>query len=118
LKVALYARVSRADKDQDPENQLRKLRDFAQRHDWTIFNEYKDYASGQAPVRREFDKMMNEARARHFDAVLVVRIDRLARSTRHLLNLLDELDHFGVGLVCQIKTSTRKARLEGYFSPF
>ena len=100
MRVALYARVSRSDKDQDPENQLRKLRDFALRHEWAIYGEYKDYASGAAPSRPQFDRMLNEARGRLFDAVLVVRIDRLARSTRHLLNLLEEMDRFGVALVC------------------
>ena len=99
-KVALYARVSRHDKDQDPENQLIKLRGFVERRGWDIYAEFKDYASGAAPSRPQFDKMIGEGRARHYDAILVVRIDRLARSTRHLLNMLEEIQHYGVDLIC------------------
>ena len=114
MKVALYARVSRADKDQDPENQLRKLRHFAFAHEWEIFAEYKDFASGQAPIRPQFNRMISQARARHFDAVLIVRLDRLARSTKQLLNLLDEMDRFGIQLLCtdqDIDTKSPAGRL-------
>jgi DNA invertase Pin-like site-specific DNA recombinase len=100
LKVALYARVSRHDKDQNPENQLIKLRSFAERHQWVIYREYVDYASGAKPSRPQFDEMLRDARARQFDIILIVRIDRLARSTRHLLNVLESLQGFGVDLVC------------------
>jgi DNA invertase Pin-like site-specific DNA recombinase len=99
MKVALYARVSRVDKDQNPENQLLKLRSFTERHQWAIYREYVDYASGAKPSRPQFDEMIRDARARQFDTVLIVRIDRLARSTRHLLNLLEELQSFGVDLI-------------------
>jgi DNA invertase Pin-like site-specific DNA recombinase len=44
--------------------------------------------------------MLKDARARQFDIILIVRIDRLARSTRHLLNILESLQGFGVDLVC------------------
>jgi DNA invertase Pin-like site-specific DNA recombinase len=100
MKVALYARVSRADKDQEPENQLRKLREFAKSHEWEVFSEYKDFASGQAPIRPQLNRMINQARAKHFDTILIVRLDRLARSTKQLLNLLDEMDRFGIDLIC------------------
>jgi DNA invertase Pin-like site-specific DNA recombinase len=114
MRVALYARVSRADKDQDPENQLIKLRDYATRIGWEIFAEYKDFASGAAPSRPSLDRMLREGRARHFDIILVVRLDRLARSTRQLLNLLEELDRYGVALVCsdqQIETKSPAGKL-------
>jgi DNA invertase Pin-like site-specific DNA recombinase len=100
MRVALYARVSRHDKDQNPENQLIKLRSFAERHQWTVYREYVDYASGAKPSRPQFDEMLRDARARRFDAIVIVRIDRLARSTRHLLNVLESLQGFGVDLIC------------------
>ena len=100
MRIALYARVSRFDKDQNPENQLIKLRSFAERHQWAVYREYVDYASGAKPSRPQFDEMLSDARARQFDAILIVRIDRLARSTRHLLNILEELQHFGADLIC------------------
>jgi len=100
LKVALYARVSRADKDQDPENQLLKLREYAKRMNWEVYAEYKDFASGAAPSRPQLDKLLGEGRARHYDVILIVRLDRLARSTKQLLTILEDLDRFGVALVC------------------
>jgi DNA invertase Pin-like site-specific DNA recombinase len=100
VKVALYARVSRVDKDQNPENQLIKLREYVLRHGWEIFEVYVDYASGAKTSRPSFDRMIKDGRARRYDAVVVVRIDRLARSTRHLLNILEGLDRHGLALVC------------------
>jgi len=114
MRVALYARVSRQDKDQNPENQLIKLRKFAERQGWSVHGEYIDYASGAAPSRPFFDRMVAEARGRHFDAVLVVRIDRLARSTKHLLTILENLNHYRVGLICSdqdIDTNSAAGRL-------
>lgn len=114
MKVALYARVSRVDKDQNPENQLIKLREYARKHGWDIFEEYVDHASGAKTSRPSFDRMIRAGRARRFDAIVVVRIDRLARSTRHLLNILEDLDQHGVALVCtdqEIDTKSPAGRL-------
>lgn len=114
MNVALYARVSRHDKDQNPENQLIKLREFASCHGWEVYATYVDYASGAKTSRPGFDKMLRDARARRFDAILIVRIDRLARSTRHLLNVLEDLRMRGVELVCtdqEIDTTTPAGKL-------
>ncbi len=114
VRIALYARVSRHDKDQNPENQLIKLRDFAQRHGWLVHREYVDFASGACTTRTGFNDMIRDARARWFDAIVVVRLDRLARSTRHLLNLLEELQRFGIDLICtdqDIDTKSPAGRL-------
>lgn len=73
--VAIYARVSRHDKEQTPENQLLKLREFASRRNWKAYNEYTDIASGAQPSRPNLDKMLKDARSRRFDAILIVRID-------------------------------------------
>jgi len=112
--VALYARVSRADKDQDPENQLRKLREYAMRNQWDIYAEFHDYISGAAPVKPALEKMLREGRGRHYDAVFIVRLDRLGRSTKQLLTLLEDLDRFGVALICtdqQIDTKSPAGKL-------
>lgn len=114
MKVALYARVSRADKDQDPENQLLKLRDYASRHQWEIYGQFSDYISGAAPVKPNLEKMLAGGRARHYDAVLIVRLDRLARSTKQLLTMLEDLDRNGVALICtdqQIDTKSPAGKL-------
>ncbi|MGD0818056.1 MAG: recombinase family protein [Methanomassiliicoccales archaeon] len=114
IRVALYARVSRADKDQEPENQLRKLREYASRHDWDIYAEFHDYVSGAASVKPTLEKMLREGRARHYNAILIVRLDRLARSAKQLLTMLEDLDRFGVTLVCsdqQIDTNNAMGKL-------
>jgi DNA invertase Pin-like site-specific DNA recombinase len=114
VRVALYARVSRADKDQEPENQLRKLREYAERHRWEIYAEFHDYVSGAAPVKPALEKMLKEGRARHYDVILIVRLDRLARSTKQLLTMLEDIDRYGVTLVCsdqQIDTNSATGKL-------
>jgi len=113
-KIALYTRVSRHDKDQNPENQLIKLREFSNNHNWLVYKEYTDTASGAQPSRPSLDKMLSEARARRFDAILIVRIDRLGRSVRNLHNLLAELQHYGIDLICtdqDIDTSSPSGKL-------
>jgi len=100
MRVALYARVSRSDKEQDPENQLLKLRQHAQVRGWEVYAIYNDYASGAAPSRPGLDHMLREGRGRHYDAVLIVRLDRLARSVKQLLTILEDFDRYGIALIC------------------
>ena len=114
MRVALYARVSRADKDQDLENQLIKLRGYADRMGWEVYGEFSDCISGAAPVKPNLEKMLAEGRARHYGAVLIVRLDRLARSVKQLLTILEDLDRYGVALICtdqQIDTKSPAGRL-------
>ena len=100
MKCALYARVSKADDSQDPENQLMRLRDYARGRSWEVYREYIDYASGADDNRPELDRMMSDAMQRRFSLVLTTKIDRLARSCRNLLNLVDELKGRGLGFEC------------------
>ena len=114
MKVALYARVSRQDKGQTNENQLLKLRAFAAGRGYEVVAEYADEASGASPSRPGLEKLSKDAYGHRFDVVLVVRLDRLARSTRHLLNLLSDFHGFGVDLICsdqEIDTKSPAGRL-------
>ncbi len=77
-RVALYARVSTVDKHQDPETQLRQLRDHAQHRGFAIAHEFVDYASGRDNARSEYGKLLDAARRRDVDVVLVWRYDRFA----------------------------------------
>jgi DNA invertase Pin-like site-specific DNA recombinase len=113
-KVALYARVSTHDKEQDPENQLIKLRDFVERRGWAVYGEFIDMRSGGQSSRPDLDRMLKAAKAHWFDAIVIVRIDRLGRSVRNLHNLLAELQHSGIALICtdqDIDTSSPAGRL-------
>ena len=100
MKVALYARVSKADESQDPDNQLMRLIAYANERDWTITGRYVDMASGADDNRPELDRMMADARARRFGLVLCVKVDRLARSVTSLYRILSELDARGVRFEC------------------
>ena len=121
MKVALYARVSKADKDKDgnhvqnPENQLMKLRAYAHAQGFEVYKEYQDMKSGADAHRPGLDRMMADARGHRFSLILVGKIDRIARSMRNLHSLLTELETFGIGFHCvdqpEISTDTPMGKL-------
>ena len=96
-KVALYARVSTRDKNQDPENQLRQLRAYAAKMEWEIVAEYVDLASGKSGDREQFKRMFNAARNLEFDVLLFWSLDRFSREgTYETLNHLKRLTDYKV----------------------
>jgi DNA invertase Pin-like site-specific DNA recombinase len=100
MKAAIYARVSTTGKGQDVDLQLRDLRNYVEARGWKIFKEYiDDGVSGRKDKRLALDQLMNDARKKRFDAVLVWRFDRFARSTKHLVTSLDEFNHLGVDFI-------------------
>jgi len=116
MKVALYARVSRSDESQNPENQLMRLRSYAQERGYEVSEDrvYVDMASGADANRPQLDRMMADARARRFSLVLCVKVDRLARSVSNLYALLSEFDARGVKFECidqSITTNTPTGKL-------
>ena len=87
-RVAIYARVSTSNGSQDPQMQLRELREYAQRRELQIVEEYIDNGvSGSKDSRPALNQLMADAGQRRFDAVLVWKLDRLGRSLRHLVNV-------------------------------
>ena len=99
-RAALYMRVSTV--DQHPENQLNELRRFAELRGFQIAEEYTDHGvSGTKSRRPALDKMLKDAHRRRFDVVVVWACDRLARSTKHFLQVLDELNELGVQFLSQ-----------------
>jgi len=96
-RAALYLRVSTI--DQHPETQLYDLRQMAAQRGYEIVQEYTDRISGVKARRPGLDTMMRDARRGRFDAVLVWACDRIARSTRHFLEVLDELNRVEVEFV-------------------
>ena len=113
-RVALYARVSTINGQQDPEMQLRELREYAGRRGWHITDEYTDHSiSGSRESLPELNRLMVDAQ-RRFDAVLVWKIDKFGRSLRHLVNALAELGYLGVAFVSlrdNLDLSTPSGRL-------
>lgn len=112
MKVALYARVS-TDK-QTVDNQLIRLREFAQIHKYEITGEYTDVISGASAHRPALDQMLKDAKFKKFDVVLAVKLDRLGRSVINLQNVLKELDSYEVRIKMldqDIDTTTSSGRL-------
>ena len=101
MRIALYARVSTRDKDQNPETQLLRLRDTVSRHpDWHITQEYVDTASANDALHRSAWKALNDDAVRHkFDAVLVFKLDRAFRSVKHMHDTLAVWEPLHIGFL-------------------
>jgi DNA invertase Pin-like site-specific DNA recombinase len=115
MRVAIYARVSTANNGQDPTMQTRELREYAERRGWTVSGEYVDIGiSGTKEKRPELDRLMADAHRRRFDAVVVWKFDRFARSVSHLLRALETFKAQGIEFVSfseQLDTSTPAGKL-------
>jgi DNA invertase Pin-like site-specific DNA recombinase len=115
MRVAIYARVSTTHHGQDPSVQTRELREYCERRGLEIVEEYVDSGISGAKERRpQLDRMMADCRRRRFDAVLVYRYDRFARSLRHLVNALEEFRALGIDFLSMhegVDTSTPNGRL-------
>jgi DNA invertase Pin-like site-specific DNA recombinase len=114
MRAALYARVSTA--DQTCENQLLELRRYGEARGWQVYREYVDQGvSGAKDRRPALDELIADARRRRFDVIVCWRLDRLGRSLRHLVTLLEELHAVGVGFISLgegIDLSTPAGRLQ------
>ena len=97
-KVAVYVRVST--RDQSVEMQLNDLERYSKERGLSIFNVYKDNGvSGTKETRPALDDLMDDAKKRRFDVVLVWRFDRFARSTKHLVTALYEFRNLGIDFI-------------------
>jgi DNA invertase Pin-like site-specific DNA recombinase len=85
--------------DQNLETQLLDLREFAKQRGFEIVGEYNDIISGAKSKRPGLDRLMSDARRRRFDVVLVAAFDSVARSVKHFLEVLDELNRLGVEFI-------------------
>jgi DNA invertase Pin-like site-specific DNA recombinase len=114
-RLAIYARVSTSNGSQDPEMQLRELREYAERRELQIVEEYVDNGvSGSKDSRPALNRLMTDAHSRKFDAVLVWKIDRWGRSLKHPVTSLAELDAYGVAFISlrdNLDLSTPSGRL-------
>lgn len=98
-RVALYARVSTLN-GQDPEVQLRELREYAERRGWQILREYVDHGvSGAKESRPALNQLLADGHRRAFDAVLVWKLDRFGRSLKHLVVTLADLEALGITFI-------------------
>jgi DNA invertase Pin-like site-specific DNA recombinase len=97
-RAGIYVRVSTA--DQHVESQLYDLRELAKQRGFQVVKEYEDRGiSGSKARRPGLDALMADARKKRFDVVLVAAFDRLARSTKHFLEVIDELSALGIEFI-------------------
>ena len=100
MRVAIYARVSTHDKGQDPDLQLKPLREYCKQRSFEVAGEFIDVGiSGSKDRRPEIDKLMELSRKRLIDCVLVWKLDRFGRSLKHLVTALDEFEKLGVSFI-------------------
>ena len=115
MKAAIYARVSTANNGQDPTVQTRELEEYCQRRGWKVSGQYIDVGiSGAREKRPELNRLMANAHRRTFDAVIVWKFDRFARSVSHLLRALETFKALGIEFVSlseQVDTSTPTGKM-------
>jgi DNA invertase Pin-like site-specific DNA recombinase len=115
VRTAIYARVSTANNGQDPKLQTRELEEYCERRGWRVSGEYVDEGiSGSKDSRPELNKLMADAHRRRFDAIVVWRFDRFARSVSHLLRALETFKALGIEFVSlseQVDTSTPTGKM-------
>src|ERR1700722_2014143 len=113
-KIAIYARVS-TNSGQNPEMQIRELREYCKNRGWKIAGEFIDSGnSGATDSRPQLNRLMAEAHRRRFDVVAVWDFSRFARSTSHLLRALETFSSLGIGFVSlreQIDTATPTGKM-------
>jgi DNA invertase Pin-like site-specific DNA recombinase len=114
-RAALYMRISTKGHGQTTDTQAVALRDYAERRGFAVVDEYRDEGiSGAKDRRPALDRLMADARKRRFDAVLVARFDRFARSTKHLVLALEEFQALGCDFISlneSVDTSTPMGKM-------
>ena len=115
MRVAIYARVSTSDKEQDVETQLMPLRDFCLAQGWDVYREYTDHAPANDQAHRTaWRQLQDDAAKRRFSVVLVFKLDRAFRSVKHMHDTLTAWELVSVSFQSireQFDTSTALGRL-------
>jgi DNA invertase Pin-like site-specific DNA recombinase len=114
MNVATYSRVSTNKREQKPEVQVQELRRYCKARKLKVTHEIVDRAKGGTDDRQGFKQLLKLVRAREVDAVVVVKLDRLFRSLKHLVNTLSEFEALGVKFIAthdQVDLTTPAGRM-------
>jgi len=112
MRVALYCRVSTI--DQHPEKQETELQTFCENKGFTVVKVYIDRISGSRDSRPALNDLMQDAYNHCFDAVVIWKLDRLGRSVKHLISIVEKFKAWRVDLICTsqaLDTSTPNGKL-------
>jgi len=110
VRVAIYCRVSRDNQTLD--QQRVRCVELCEREGWP-YEIFEEKVSGAKTSRRELDLLMQSVRSRKFEAVMVWKLDRLGRSLKHLIQIIEEFDKKQVQFIClspSIDTKTASGR--------
>jgi len=115
MRIASYSRVSTSHHDQKPEIQVNEIRRFCQHRNWQIDHELIDHGfSGSTDNRPGLKQLMALARNKEIDGIVVLKLDRLFRSLKHLVTTLEEFEKIGILFVAikdNVDYSTPSGRL-------
>jgi DNA invertase Pin-like site-specific DNA recombinase len=114
LRVSTHAKTSSGDFRQNPDVQKDPLLKLASARGWTVFNIYSDRMSGSRSDRPAYRKLLDDARKGKFQVVVVLRLDRWARSLKELISSIEDLKAQGIEFVCAdqpIDTTTAAGKL-------
>ncbi len=113
MKVAMYCRVST--EKQDLDKQQKMCMQYCDFKEFEVYKVYTDVISGTKESRPMFNIMLEDMRKYKFRAIVVSRLDRIGRSLKHLISLMDEFQSKKVELVCisqNIDTTTSAGKLQ------
>lgn len=115
MRTAIYTRVSTS--DQSTDRQIRELRAYAVARNWEIVREVQEVASGASQKRPIREDVLQLARSRSVDAILVLTLDRWGRSVQDLVLTMAELEALGVAFVVpgHIGMTTPMGRMLAHF---
>ena len=109
---AIYVRVSK--EDQSYKNQIESCKTFALSQNYRVYNVYKEKISGIKDSRPELNNLMMDARNKLFNVVIIWKLDRLGRSLKHLLKIVEEWQKQGIDFICvsqSIDTTSASGKL-------
>jgi len=112
MKVAIYCRVST--EEQDPKKQEEELKEFCINRDYKVVEIYTDVISGSKDSRPSLNRLMDYAYNKKFEAVVIWKLDRLGRSLKHLIDIVNKFQNWKIDLICKtqdIDTSTPNGKL-------
>lgn len=112
MKVACYCRVSTD--EQFVDKQAKELNDYCVRQGYDVYKTYSDVISGSKDSRPALNELMIDAFNKRFDAVVIYKLDRLGRSLKHLMDIINKFDLWHINLLVltqQIDTTTPNGKL-------